>query len=204
MADESMPPVWSYDRWVRDGQYACTCPACYKFHVMDDRVLMNMVDGPNHVYEKFFKESKREWIRDCPVQAAKPKPKHHIGNGKPKGAFVGTLTMSPALAQEFGLNEAEMISAITKLFKQKTSPVKKSAWYLEYTQNGTPHIHFCYETASGGRILEKVFKRVWPIWDESVGCGAGHRGGYHTPMVDENGYLQYISKDKGLHAVNWS
>lgn len=119
----------------------------------------------------------------------------HKGNGAHQGLFVGTLTMSP----NDNFNEEDMVGAINKIFSQQTVPVKKWAWYREYTKNGTPHIHFCYETESSGRIHKKIFQRYWKLWDEprnQTGKG-GFPGGYHCPAKSEIAYLEYMSKDGG-------
>lgn len=203
MADDTLPVVLSYDRWVALHEPKCNCTACYQFHVLDDRLLMNLAHGPDHLYDKAWKQSKESWMRNCPVEsekiASRPKAKHHSGNGAPKGTWSGTLTMSPTDPT----NEAEMLTAIQKIMSQKTCPVLKYAWYLEYTENGTPHIHFIYQTPGGGRIHQKVFRRLWPIWDENTAVGRGHRGGYHKLCHDTEAYLTYIKKDGGIHASNW-
>lgn len=119
----------------------------------------------------------------------------HKGNGAHNGLFVGTLTMSPT----DGYNEEDMVGAMRKIFTQQTVPVKRWAWYREYTKNGLPHIHFCYETETGGRIHKKIFQRYWKIWDEprnQTGRG-GFPGGYHSPAKSEIAYLEYMSKDGG-------
>lgn len=125
---------------------------------------------------------------------------HHTGNGKPKGIFAGTLTMSP----KWETNEEEMVSAIKKIMRQKTCPVKRYVWYLEYTEENVPHVHFIYETDKGGRITQQTFKRQWKYWDESTPCGRGHVGGYHKHCAKEDDYLEYISKDKGRHENTWT
>lgn len=135
----------------------------------------------------------------CETHDRRGKP-HHVGNGKPKGLFAGTLTMSPS----WGTNEEEMVTAIKGIFKQKTVPVKRYVWYLEYTENDLPHIHFIYETKTGGRITQQVFKRKWKFWDESTECGSGHKGGYHRHVAREGEYLDYISKDNGRHENRWT
>lgn len=120
---------------------------------------------------------------------------NHKGNGVHQGLFAGTLTMSPTDPY----NEEDMVGAITKIFSQNTVPVKKWAWYREYTKNGVPHIHFVYETETGGRIHKKIFQRYWKIWDEprnQTGRG-GFPGGYHAPAKSETAYIEYISKDSG-------
>lgn len=127
-------------------------------------------------------------------------PSHHKGNGKPLGIFAGTLTMSPTDAT----NENEMCAAIQKIFTQQTVPVKRYAWYLEYTKNGLPHIHFIYETNSGGRIHQKIFKRYWKTWSEKPADrqGQGFRGGYHKHVESEIAYTEYIAKDGNIRSKN--
>lgn len=179
----------------------CFCEACWKEDTLFEYMLLAHVND-NHKYDKLQRQYREYVNTHCPMMIAKQslKPKHHKGNGKFKGIWVGTLTMSTADPT----NEEEMVCAIKKIFNQRTCPVEKYAWYLEYTDAGTPHIHFCYQTPDGGRIHNKVFKRAWPFWNETVKCGAGHRGGYHAPCADEEGYLKYIAKDKGRCGINWN
>lgn len=190
------------DRYARlaSAPEAQHCLACFKFWVIDDMTLFDLMDDRS--YDKLFKQSLNEVRRNCPALAEKWARKFNPdrSNHKPLGTWAGTLTMSPNDAT----NEEEMVSAVKKLFRQKTVPVQKYAWYLEYTANGLPHIHFIYRTASGGRIHQKVFKRVWKIWDESQNVGAGHRGGYHRLCHSEDEYMKYISKDQGRHESNWA
>lgn len=169
----------------------CTCDACYKFETKDRRIYL-MSDLPPMVKDRMFRKMTDVWMSSCLMFPKKPRKS---GNGKPKGLFAGTLTVAPTDPY----NENDMVNAVNKLFTQKTSPVNKYAWYLEYTERNLPHIHFIYETQSGGAILPKVFKRVWPIWDPLQKMGSGHRGGYHAPVADPEGYLKYIGKDQGRH-----
>lgn len=126
--------------------------------------------------------------------------KKHTGNGVYQGAFAFTLTKAPTDKQ----NTHDMINAVEKIMSQKSCPVEQYSWYLEYKgldDEGLPthpHIHGMYETASGGRIESKHFKRAWPIWDEKHKLGAGHRGGYHRPVRQDEGYSNYIKKDGGI------
>lgn len=122
-----------------------------------------------------------------------PSKKIHKGNGKHNGLFAGTFTIS----DEDDISENEMCIAIEKVFAQQTCPVKRYAWYLEYTKSGSPHIHFLYETEGGGRIHAKVFMRYWKTWDEKTKIGKGHRGGYHKEVQSEIAYGEYIAKDGG-------
>lgn len=122
--------------------------------------------------------------------------KSHSGNGKHNGCFAFTLTSSPT----DGLSVDDLLIAVEKLMNQKSSPVKRYAWYLEYKENNThPHIHGIYETESGGRIEAKIFKRCWKVWDEKYALGQGHRGGYHRPVNNLGDYGTYIAKDSGPH-----
>lgn len=177
------------------------CPACYKFYVEDDLYLLKLgADNPK--MDLFLKQSLEDVRKNCPAMYEKYRAKYNPSrdNHAPKGVWAGTLTMAPT----DGLNEEEMVSAIKKIFKQKTCPVMSYAWYLEYTEAGLPHIHFVYKRQDGARIHRKVFKRVWKIWDEDRPCGVGHRGGYHRLCHSEDEYLKYISKDKGRHDVQWT
>lgn len=206
MDEEFRPALRSYEQWKVDNAnhwspVKCDCYDCYIFHHVDDRIQLSMVDGPSWKLEKAISDSfKRHRNSNCPRMLALGPVKHHKGNGKPKGLWAGTLTMAPTDPY----NEDDMVMAIRKLFKQETCPVEKYAWYLEYTGNDLPHIHFCYRTPNGNRIHAKVFKRVWKLWDENVKLGAGHKGGYHRLVSDEDAYLKYIAKDKGRHESNWS
>lgn len=151
--------------------------------------------------EKYFEEvicrTKCTGKRNAEHIVLKPDTSHS-GNGVHQGLFAGTLTMSP----DDKYNEEDMVGAIKKIFAQQTVPVKKWAWYREYTKNGTPHIHFVYETESGGRIHKKIFQRYWKLWDEprnQTGRG-GFPGGYHSPAKSPTAYIEYISKDGGRRA----
>lgn len=120
----------------------------------------------------------------------------HTGNGLYQGAFAFTLTKSP----DDDLTEDDMIKAVEKVLNQKSCPVKKFAWYLEYgdlEEKRHPHIHGMYETESSGRIEAKHWKRAWRIWDEKTRMGNGFRGGYHRPVRDDEAYDDYIRKQNG-------
>lgn len=126
-----------------------------------------------------------------------PSPTKHSGNGAPQGAFAFTLTKSP----NDDLTEDDMVRAVRKVMNQKSCPVKRYAWFLEYGNKETkehPHIHGMYETESGGVIEKKHWQRAWKIWDPATKLGAGFRGGYHRPVRSEENYDDYIAKDGGL------
>lgn len=125
----------------------------------------------------------------------KPASKSHAGNGVYKGAYAFTLTKSPT----DDLTEKDMVEAVKKVMNQKSCSVKKYAWYMEYKDyemKTHPHIHGMYETHKSGRIEKKHWVRAWPIWDEGNKLGAGFRGGYHREVRSNEGYSDYIKKDK--------
>lgn len=196
----------TYDGWVNYIHTnpvlhdQCVCDGCWWMSTKGEDMIFDAIGKPDHVYERVNNQVNRLWWSKCPQR------KHLLnvnkrkqGNGKPKGIWAGTFTMSPSDPY----NEEDMVKAVRKLFSQNTSPVKKYSWYVERTENDLPHIHFCYQTPDGGRILAKVFKRVWPIWNEDHSVGRGHRGGYHTICASPDDYLKYISKDNGRHDTHW-
>lgn len=186
------------EQWNQLQGDGCTCDSCYWASTEGERPLFDLVNGPDYIYQRAFKAYLKQWRENCP-RYCHIKP-HHKGNGAPKGMFAGTLTVAPTDPY----NEEDMVQAIRKVFKgQKTCPVKRFSWYLEYTEANLPHIHFIYETPTGGRIPAKVFKRAWPIWNERREMGAGHRGGYHRVVSDSEAYMKYIQKDKGRHETSW-
>jgi len=136
----------------------------------------------------------------CRFHGTKNEPiKHHEGNGKFLGDWTGTLNQST----NDPYNEEEMVSAMKKIFAQKTCPVEKYKWHVEYGENGLSHIHFLYRRAGGERIYGKIFKRYWKIWDEKKPLGKGHRGGYHAPVKSGIAYKEYMEKDGGRNGGNW-
>lgn len=197
---DTRPGLKSYDNWKLSTDNECKCEACYNYHHFDHEMQYAAVGSePDAKIQRMVHKSFLEWIAKCPCNAH-IKRVHHKGNGRPKGLWAGTLTMSPTDPY----NEEDMVQAIRKLFKQATCPVEKYAWYVERTENDIPHIHFIYRTPDGGRIHAKVFKRVWRLWNEDIKLGAGHKGGYHRLVSDEDAYLKYIAKDNGRHDSNWT
>ena len=164
--------------------------------------LRKHCDTRNHFENQQWKHWFDLYIRHDPEThiTAEPVKRTHKGNGKHKGIFAGTLTMSSSDTT----NESEMCHAINKIMTQKTVPLKRYAWYVEKTDAGLPHIHFIYETTTGGRIHKKIFERYWKIWDEDIAIGRGHRGGFHEAVVHEDAYAKYIAKDGGRHVNKWS
>lgn len=171
-----------------------SCTHCRGWLIRENELARDAAITSND-FERLWKVIVNAY-RKCPIHGLKQKP----ANGKPKGLFAGTLTKSTL----DDTTEEQMIVAIEKIMKQQTTAVKRFIWYLEYTQNGTPHIHFVYECDTGGRIHQKVFKRYWKTWDESVKCGAGFRGGYHKLVTSEIAYTEYIAKDASVrHGIKW-
>lgn len=177
-----------------EGHSVLTCEAC----ITHETRCREVARGDIREFDKMYKLITDIWKKNCPMWLVKTK--HHEGNGKPKGLFAGTLTMAPTDPE----NENTMVNAMRKIFSQETCPIKKYAWYVEQTTNGLPHIHFIYETVSGGRIHQKVFKRYWKTWDESKKQGAGFRGGYHKSVDSPTAYMEYIEKDGGRHESKWN
>lgn len=177
-------------------EHMYTCDACIQF---DKYLTANCLLVLEHKWDSIIDNARRTILKPgCP--GYKPKRGSHVGNGAPKGVFAGTLTMAP----DDGLTKDDMLVAIHKVMQQQSCPVKRYVWYLEYTDAGLPHIHFMYETETGGRIEAKHFKRAWKIWNEKQRCGAGHRGGYHRPVHDEDEYKKYVQKDNSPdHEDTW-
>jgi len=177
------------------------CCACCPFGQRN--TLQCKALDPNHIH--FSVQLKRlmmEFRKHCIEEhGAPPLVQTHEGNGSPKGAFAFTLTASPA----DGLTEADMVAAVRKVMSQKSCPVKKYAWYLEYGNpelKEHPHIHGMYETEKQGVIEKKHWQRAWKIWDPSQRLGAGFRGGYHRPVRSDEAYSQYIAKQNILGESN--
>ena len=105
------------------------------------------------------------------------------------------------MSPEDALGKPDLLRAVRKIMGQKSCPAVRYAWHYEdkgVDANGRPihpHIHGMYETATGGRIEAKHWKRAWKIWDEKSRHGAGFRGGYHRPVRSNEGYAAYIAKD---------
>lgn len=169
----------------------CECEHCKWF---DNYQNWTSCTASEQQFDRNFKVAWAKLCSNCPAHIAyKLRNKKVLKPTHPKGLFAGTLTGPP------GTKGDDMNIAIRKIMSQKTTPVIKYAWYQELTKQGTPHIHFIYETPTGGRILQKVFKRYWPLWDETSKKGAGHTGGYHKLVVNEDAYLDYIKKDGGTN-----
>ena len=109
--------------------------------------------------------------------------------------YAFTLTAPP----DMELTAEQFTSAAEKILKHGISSryehPTRSAYVLEFTEKGTPHIHGVYRMANGRRITQKYFKRYWILWDESVKLGHGHRGGYHQKARHSESYEVYMEKE---------
>lgn len=193
----------AYDVPCKETQLGCggRCwQHCEYGRVMSNKLLAlhGIGYGQSQLLQLYMKHME-EWEAhaiECHGHEDNRAKKTHSGNGAYKGQFAFTLTKSP----DDDLTEEDMIKAARKIMNQKSCPVKKYAWYLEYgdpEQQLHPHIHGMYETESEGRIEAKHFKRAWKIWNEKQKLGKGFRGGYHRPVRSEEGYSDYIKKDNG-------
>jgi len=110
-------------------------------------------------------------------------------------AYAFTLTMPPDYESKKPIEDvARLIVENGMTSKPYERPIQW-AYVLEHTESGTPHIHGMYKMASGRRIEQKYFKRYWPLWDEKVKLGHGHKGGYHQKARHEECYDAYIQKE---------
>jgi len=118
--------------------------------------------------------------------------RRHVGAAKKKTfAFTFTTNLDTKLEVQ-----KEMCSAAWKLFQQKTTPVSQGQVYLEYTEQGRPHLHGWYETEDGGRIFAKTFRRCWPPWGEKA-RQTRFAGGFHE-LMKTNRYIGYSSSEGRL------
>lgn len=168
------------------------CEAC----CLHESTIRNLTGDAT--FERKWQQAFKAWQKHCPAWIARL-GKNLGGRPHHKGLHAGTLTQQP----DAETTEDDMVIAMKKIFSQKTCPVKRYAWYVEYTQNGTPHIHFIYEAESGGRIHAKVFMRYWKLWNEARRQGSGFQGGFHKEVASEVAYLEYISKDSGRSENKW-
>jgi len=168
------------------------CPFTHEWNADSQRITnSNDRNKPQQ-----WKEHIARMLKHLEEHHGRPKERHE-GNGRPNGAFAFTLTFSP----DDGKTEADLVDAVRKVMKQRSCPVKRYAWYLEYgnlAEKRHPHIHGLYETETGGVIEKKYWKRAWDIWDPSQPLGKGFRGGYHRPVRDDEDYTNYIKKQKIL------
>lgn len=115
------------------------------------------------------------------------------GSKKTKKTFAFTFTTNKDTKLEV---QKDMCCSAWKLFQQKTIPVEEGEVYLEYTEQGRPHLHGWYVTEDGGRIFAKVFQRCWLAWGEKA-RQTKFAGGYHE-LMKTNRYKGYASSEARL------
>lgn len=114
---------------------------------------------------------------------------------KPKKTFAFTLTTNKQGKEV----ENEMVFATHRIYMQNTTPIEEGAAYLEYTEEGRPHIHGWYKTEDGGRVFSKTFKRCWPTWGEKRGH-TKFAGGFHEEMKSDR-YKDYAAAEDRVICV---
>lgn len=123
--------------------------------------------------------------------------KHWDTHSKKDKSYAFTFTTG-AKADDFARVEDELVEAALKLFRQESVPLKEGEAYLEYGEDGRPHVHGWYKTTDGGRIFSKVFHRAWPEWAEKRGK-TKFAGGYHEEMKSDR-YVGYANSEGRLVA----
>lgn len=109
--------------------------------------------------------------------------------------YAFTLTMPPDYQPKKPIEEAAKFILEHGLVSKTKEKAIEWAFVKEHTDAGTPHIHGVYRTPSGRRIESKYFNRYWPLWDEKVKLGYGHKGGYHAVARHSESYKAYMEKE---------
>ena len=124
-----------------------------------------------------------------------PPAAKHPQAAKPNTEYAFTLTMPPDYVPHKSLEEVARLILERGITNKPYEKADEWAFVLEHTEKGTPHIHGVYKTSSGRRISSKYFQRYWPLWDEKIKLGAGHKGGYHAPARHSESYHAYLLKE---------
>jgi hypothetical protein len=124
-----------------------------------------------------------------------PKSNVHANTADPTTSYAFTLTMPPSYVSTKPLSEVASLILQKGLTNKPYEKASEWAYVLEHTDQGTPHIHGMYKTQSGRRISSKYFNRYWPLWDEKVKLGHGHKGGYHQKTRHDQSYDAYLEKE---------
>ena len=133
-----------------------------------------------------------DWLNELRVKSAKTKNPRSAEEGT---EYAFTLTMPPDYQPKIPLTEVAKKVLEFGLTSKPYQKATKYAYVLEHTASGTPHIHGVYQTLSGRRISSKYFNRYWPLWDEKVKLGNGHKGGYHQKARHSESYAAYLEKE---------
>ena len=109
--------------------------------------------------------------------------------------YAFTLTMLPDYQPKKPMEEVAKLILEHGLVSKTKEKACEWACVMEHTEAGTPHIHGVYKTPSGRRIEGKYFARYWPLWDEKIKLGHGHKGGYHARARHLESYKAYMQKE---------
>ena len=109
--------------------------------------------------------------------------------------YAFTLTMPPDYQPKKPIEEVAKLILEHGLVSKTKEKACEWAFVMEHTEAGTPHIHGVYKTPSGRRIEGKYFARYWPLWDEKIKLGHGHKGGYHARARHLESYKAYMQKE---------
>lgn len=123
------------------------------------------------------------------------RPKEDSRKADATTAYAFTLTMPPDYSPKKAIEDCARLICENGMTSKPYEKPAQWAYVLEHTEAGTPHIHGTYKMASGRRIEQKYFKRYWPLWDEKVKLGVGHKGGYHQKSRHAESYDAYIQKE---------
>jgi len=123
-----------------------------------------------------------------------PPPKAHANKADSSTSYAATLTMPPDYAPKRPLIEAAKMIMEHGLTNKPYEKATKWIVVLEHADTNA-HVHLWYKTNSGRRIASKYFQRYWPLWDEKVKLGSGHKGGYHQKARHTESYESYLLKE---------
>jgi len=178
----------------RPDSYLFCCHKCTTYHIFvtEQGCIRNLIDWKEHCPEP-------ETCKYCNsvvehFNASRAKKNSHL-KAEEGVEYAFTLTMPP---DHKPANPLPEVARKILEFGLTNKPYEKAieyAYVLEHTDKGTPHIHGVYKTPSGRRISGKYFKRYWPLWDESVHLGHGHKGGYHQKARHSESYSAYLEKE---------
>jgi len=151
---------------------------------------------PPDMYNPSFSWNTTSWDFEFISRCEKHSPKVDSRKATPGTEFAFTLTMPPDYEPKKPIEESAKLIMMNGLTADKPyEKAKEWAIVLEHTSSGTPHVHGVYKTESGRRISSKYFARYWPLWDEKVKLGAGHKGGYHNKARHGESYAAYLEKE---------
>lgn len=177
MLRESMPYTHDYTKsWVKP------C-GCYR-------------EGP---YIGYYCDTHHEEII-AELIAQSPKPMKRSNSADDNTEYAFTLTMPPNYDTKKPIEEVARLICTNGLTNKPYEKPEKWAYVLEHTEAGTAHIHGMYKTPSGRRIAAKYFQRYWPLWDEKIKLGHGHKGGYHQKARHNESYVAYMGKEGCVHS----